>query len=408
MKIVMPASMSRVEYDEPNCASCHLIKNSKLMLYGEGKKRILILLEKQDPIQQTSKTYAIGDRFTWIKETLASFGIDISLDCWVTSTVACFGNTITATQAQCCFPYLKDTIKKLKPELVIAFGDMSAKVLFSRVVEKDASCQAVHGLLHNSREFGCNIMSTFTPHSNVKGNRPDSIDDLLIKRDIKIALESLKAPRRIWKEETDCVKILNDTDAVKCMEDMIQNSKRRMSAFDYETNCLRPYNKNSKLWSVSICEHPDVSYAFMLNENTIPQFRKWLQTQHILKIAHNSHFERLWSIVKLGINPALLNIDTMLLAHALDNRDMGGLSIKFLAPIFIGTTVWNANVEAELKPSDKDIKQYGTYAINTIHRIPKRILLTYNAIDSLVEYRTAIVLLDQLKHFYETFPEIEE
>ena len=402
MEIVLPPSMSKIEYDTPNCVACHLNKNSKLMLYGQGKKGILILLEKQDSIQQTSKTYAVGDRFQWIKDVLDTYGVDIALDCWVTSVVPCYGKEVTINHAKCCQPYLKATIKRLKPQLIIVFGELGAKVLFNSVVDREASCDAVHGLLHNSREFNCYIMSTYLPHTNTKGKRPDSVDDLLIKRDIYVALQSLKEKRPIWKDERECSIILSETDACIYLNACLNFPKKRCAAFDYETNCLRPYNKASKLVSVSICEEEDKSHAFMLTDKTIPLFKQWLLTKNIVKISHNSHFERLWSIVKLGINPVNLNIDTMLLSHALDNRDMGGLSIKFLAPIFIGTTIWNSQVEAFLKPEKKDAN---TYAINQIDKIPQRTLLLYNAIDSLVEYRTAIVLMNQLKTFYQSFPE---
>lgn len=402
MQIVMPDSMSKIEYDTPNCVACHLNKNSKLMLYGAGGKRILILLEKQESIQQTSKTYAMGDKFQWIKDVLDTYGVDIALDCWVTSVVPCYGKEVTVNHASCCKPYLKATIKRLKPQLIIVFGELGAKMLFSDVVNRDASCDAVHGLIHNSREFNCYIMSTYSPHSNVKGKRPDNIDDLLIKRDIYVALQSLKTKRPLWKDERECSIILSETDAVTFLKMSIQFPKKRWAAFDYETNCLRPYNKNSKLVSVSICEEEDKSHAFMLTDKVIPYFKEWLKTRHIIKISHNSSFERKWSIVKLGVNPVNLNIDTMLLSHVLDNRDMGGLSIKFLAPIFIGTTIWNSQVEAYLKPEQKDAN---TYELNQIDKIPPRTLLLYNAIDSLVEYRTAIVLINQLKHFYESFPE---
>jgi uracil-DNA glycosylase family 4 len=405
--IVYPASMRKVSYLQENCSSCMLNKNSRLPLYGEGKKGVLIVFEKQESIQQISKTYGVGSKFEFIIDILEDYNMYIDEDCWVTSAIQCYGQTVSQDNADCCKPALQRLINQLKPKLIIALGDITAKVLMSDLFAKEISVDRFHGFLHNNRQYKCNIMITYAPHS-VKGDkRPTTIDDLIIKRDIHVAIKSLSSPRIEWKDEKECIHLLNDKQAVEYLKTAISNPAKRYNAFDYESNCLRPYNDDAKLYCVSIADSVDNAVAFMLNDNTIPLFKEWLKTPQICKIAHNSAFERSWSIVKLGVTPVNFKIDTMLLMHVLDNRANKILGIKFLAPVLIGCDVWNAHIEGYLESNKQDKAQHGSYAINSIHKIPLRQLLTYDAIDSLVEFRVFKLLMEWLKTYYDRFPDEE-
>ena len=394
-----------VEYREANCNACGLNKNSRLPLYGKGEKRILLLFDAQEPIQQTLKTYAVGDRFEYVRKLLYQYGIMLERDCWCGSTVQCYSPCTKEVQATHCLPNLTSMLDGIKPELVICFGEFTAKVLLANIIKDGVYLDRVHGLWHNSRRFHCNMMFTYLPTPSAYAREP--MQDFIIRRDIQLALISYKFGYVEWKDEAQCVRPVNSREAVLLLQDAISSKVKLHHVIDYETNCLRPYNTDSRLVSCAIADSEDNSYSFLVDDATYPVLCDYMQTQHIFKAAHNTYFERVWSRAKLGAWPVNLKTDTMLLEHVLDNRDVKFLSIKFLAPMLIGCKVWNEHIEGYLKADEAEKVKNGTYALNNIHKIPLRQLLIYNAMDSLVEMRVMKLLLKFLRVYYETFPNEE-
>ena len=386
------------EYAQSNCTACRLNCNSKLQLAGGGKQRVLVLTDKQDAIQQSTKTYMRGEHYTYIRDVLYQYGLTTD-DYWMTSTVQCYCDKPTEANAIHCKPNIIKLIKTLKPVLIIGFGQFTASVLLSdSIVDGSTNIERVHGFLHPDRKLNCNILVTYAPHPSAYAK--DSVEDKLIRRDVHVAVKSLRGPVRVFKDEQSCVRMLSPKDAAAELERRIRNESRRLSALDYETNCLKPYNANSRIVSCAISEDWDDSFAFMVDEVTEPVLMRYWQTSHIAKIAHNTAFERTWTMVKLGVRPYRLIHDSMLLAHGLDNRpDI--LSIKFLAPMLTGCDLWNKHIEPYF---ETDKKKYGEYGLNKINEIPVRQLLMYNGIDSLVEYRVFHILMDYIKDYYGTFP----
>jgi len=381
-----------------------LCRDSRLQLYGNGGKKILILIDAQDASQQSLKSYGAGDKMRIIDGIFREYGIYIDQDCWVSSVIQCFTMYPKDTNAECCKPLTDQLIEKLKPELIISFGELSSKTLLAGHISGGTHLDRVHGLLHNSRKYNCNIMFTYMPHKPTYSN---TVDDLIVRRDIHRAIMSLHRQRRIWKPEKDCVRILSEAEAIDQLRECIENPVKRFAALDYETNSLRPFNERAKLLSVAISESKDDSFAFMITDKVVPYLQEYWRTGQIMKIAHNSAFERMWTAVKLRVLPRLLSIDTMLLMHVLDNRESKFLSIKFLAPMLLGSSAWDGIVSRYIDASREEKIKYGSYAINDMEKAPVRPMLTYNAIDSLVEYRVFIELKQMLDTYFLTFPDVE-
>lgn len=388
------------QFAQANCSACRLQCGSKIPLSGGGKRKVLILFDKQDAIQQATKTYMRGDRYKYIHDVLLQYGLT-SDDYWITSAIQCFSQSPELKHAIHCRPNVVNIIKTLKPELVIAFGQFAATVLLQDAIVdgNGTDLDRVHGFVHPSRKLKCNVMCTYNPHpANYKKDTPE---DKIIRRDIHIAVNTLKVPFKAMKNESQCVRVLSPRAAVDELEKCIKNETPRYSALDYETNCLKPYNDNAKLYSCAISESEDDAFAFMIDDTTAPVLREYWRTQHITKIAHNTAFERTWTMVKLGVVPYKLTHDTMLLAHTLDNRDRTWLSIKFLAPMLTGCDLWNRHIEPYFAT---DKTKYGEYGINKIHEIPQRELLVYNGYDALLELRVFNLLKSYLKDYHDTFP----
>ena len=385
----------------PDCISCGLNRSSGISVYGNGAKRMLIVFDAQTSIMATSKSYGIGHEFTFIKNQLYKYGIVAEEDCWVTSAVQCYSPNITSKHMDCCRPRLLKTISMLKPKVILAVGELAAASLFSGVIPGSIKLERTHGFIHNCRPFSCWAVASFVPGST---RLRYSVLDRIVERDIHLAVMALQTPYKAWKEEKQCVSVCSQKEAVKRLAGAIANTKERWMALDYETTGLKPHNANQKLVSCAICESLDESWSFMVDDKVVPLLKEFLNAPHIKKIAHNMAFELSWSAAKLGTFGRRMELDTMLLAHTIDNRDTKITGIKFLAPMLLGCAIWNKHIEPYLDADKKEEMLHGENALNNIHRIQPLDLLTYNAIDSLVEFRVAAVLIPMLKQYNKTLP----
>ena len=391
------------QFATANCTACRLNKDSKLQLAGEGKRKLLVILEYQDAIQQATKTYMRGERYAYIRDVLAQYGLTPA-DYWITSAIQCYANEPTVARAVHCKPNIVSLIKTLQPSFVLGFGQATASAMLQDAIADGGGTDLdrVHGFVHPDRVLGCRMLFTYNPHPSTYTR--NSIEDNIIRRDIHIAMREFSKPAVTYRDELECVRILTPSEAVSELTARIADKTERVVALDYETNALKPYNSDSKLLSCAISEDENDSFAFMLTDETIPLLRDYWRTPHITKVAHNSAFERVWTMVKLGVTPYKLLHDTMLLAHGLDNREGRWLSIKFLAPMLTGCAIWNKHIEMFLESTAAAKAQRGEYSLNRIHEIPVRQLLTYNAVDSLVELRVFHILIQYLREYYDTFP----
>lgn len=394
-----------VQYTEPNCSGCHLNRAARLPLFGKGEKKILILFESQDSFNQIYKSYGSGARYDHVKAVLYKYGIVMSRDCWTSSAIQCFAKEPDIHNVECCRPLLYQTINKIKPRLILGFGNLTANALLRDVLESNETyLDRTHGFLVNLRKFGCDAMFTYNPEQiTAKGVKVH-----LIERDILRAIQALSKPYKVWKDETACVACLSESEALERLTISINNPEERWEAFDYETTGLKPHNANQKVVSVGIADAEDSAYAFMMTDKIKPVWTQYLKTSQIKKIAQNKKFEDAWSFYKFGTWVNRLVFDPMLVMHSIDNRDTGILSIKFMAPMLLGTPLWNKNIEPFFEPSDAEKKAHGNNAINKIQMIPIRNLLTYNGVDALVELRVQMVLKELVNNYYESFPEVAE
>ena len=402
-KIELP--LIHEEYEGSNCRACNLNQDSRLLLYGQGKRRILIVFEAQDAIQQSLKSYGCGYQYEFVRDVLYKYGIVVEEDCWITSTIQCYTKSIEDKHATHCAYNLTTLMGKIKPLLVIGFGEYTAKTLFSDVIHDRLYLDRVHGFVRNNRKVGCNIVCTYTPQKSLYSTA--SVDTLRIQRDIHIAIMSLKQGYKTWKDEKECIHTLSEKDAVTWLKQSVNNDRERWGCFDIETTGLKPYNESSKVLSCGIAEAADEAVAFQITPDTRTALIDWLKTPQIKKLAHNSAFERLWCRVKFGMWVKNFHTDTMLLMHLLDNRESGCLSIKFLAPVLLGCERWDTHISPYMEPEASDKALNGEYACNKLHLLPIKQLLTYNAMDAVTEYRVMMLLYRYLNTYEYTFPSEE-
>ena len=169
-------------------------------------------------------------------------------------------------------------------------------------------------------------------------------------------------------------------------------------AFDYETTGLKPHNTaKHEIICMSVCNDWDKSYAFMMPTDPIQKhYIKQFLKSNVGKIAQNMKFEINWSQNILKYVPNNWVWDTMLATHVMDNRS-GVTGLKFQTYVQFGVVDYNSDVSPYLKA--KDYKNGN--AVNKIKDLiktedGKRKLLMYCGLDSLFEYRLAML---QMRHF---------
>ena len=388
-------------YKDTNCAGCGLSRDSVLSVYGDGQKRLLVVFDHQTPIMATARTYGIGFEFDFVKRVLYQYGVIMEEDCWTTSLIQCYTRTPNEKHVECCQSSLNALIRLLKPKVVLFVGQLGAQFLYRHRIAGSLKLDRTHGFIHNWRQHECYAVATDVPGQHGKYS---VVPNLIIERDILQAVRALQKPYKAWKTERECIYLCDEKEAIKRLQEAVANDRERWEAFDYETTGLRPYDRGHRLVSCAIASSPDESYAFMMTDKIIPHLRNWLNAPQIKKIAHNLAFELMWSAEKIGTWGRSMRLDTMILAHVFDNRDTRITGIKFLAPMLLGCDLWDGRVASYLESEPNTKRTRGNNALNNIHRVQPRMLLTYNAIDSLVEFRVASVLMPELMNFEITLP----
>ena len=120
---------------QPNCEKCQLCEvcvHDKLPYVGEGGLGVLIIGDHPDDDQDNAGRLDIGRTYEFLKMTLSAIGIDIQKDVWYTTTIGCrtpFSRKLrqcrepSGVEIQHCKPRLDNTIKKLKPTVIIMLGE---------------------------------------------------------------------------------------------------------------------------------------------------------------------------------------------------------------------------------------------------------------------------------------------
>jgi hypothetical protein len=160
-------------------------------------------------------------------------------------------------------------------------------------------------------------------------------------------------------------------------------------AFDYETNMLKPDSKKAKIVSCSVCYNGKETVAFPMLPGVEKELRRVLSNRRIRKLAQNMKYEDRWSRDVLGVQVRGWWWDSMLAAHILDCRH-GVSGLKFLAFVMLGMPKYDEHIEPYLKAERGN-------DLNRIHEIPLPSLLTYNGLDSLLQYKITMIQTKQMK-----------
>lgn len=368
------------------CGQCGLhrtCKSPKMEPTGDGGRGVLIVAEAPGANEDARGIQLIGDAGKLLRKELAAIGIDLEKDCWKTNAVICRppkNKTPDSAKIEACRPNLIKTIQRLNPRVIIPLGAVAVESILGL-----AWRGSIDGLgrwagfqIPLQLERPTWVCPTFHPSFILRDK--DEATTFWWRRHLKAAFGLKGRPARLPDLAAQIQIIETESEAV----DLLREYRDWVGtmAFDYETDRLKPDAHDSEIVSCSICFDGNLTVAFPMTPRVASHLTPLLTSPQIQKIASNMKFEERWTRAKLGVPVRNWFWDTMLAAHLLDHRP-GITSIKFQAFVRMG-----------LESYDEAIKPFfktGPTGASQIRKFPLRDLLIYNGIDSLAEYKVAML-----------------
>ena len=389
------SSIERPDGKTVSCVSCGRYLNTKFPKpepQGEGKLGILCV--GSFPPNEAQSIY--GDEITlFLRKVISYAGYVFTDDLMHVNAVRCFDKEKpTAFQVSCCRRLLLQTVKKTKPKVIILFGVEAIQSIIGHRFTKDInSIEKWRGFCIPDQELNAWICPVYSPADVLKANKPEM--EYIWKQDLKKALGMHKVPFRKSKEiEIDYIEDLSPLSDIK--SDSI--------SFDYETTGLKPHAKGHRIICASVADTPDHVFAFMMPETRQERkpFTDLLKRHSLGKMAHNMKYEHAWTLNKLKVEVVNWEWDSMLAAHIIDNRP-GITGLKFQVYVNFGIIDYSSEIAPYLDSESKDGN-----AINNIQKLVatregQHKLLTYCAMDSVYQYRLAMLQMQKLNYQYLPF-----
>ena len=377
----------------PRCGACGLYRDCntpKMPVAGQGERQILIVGDFPNGSDDNLGRWLTGVHGKYVRDILNQLGVDVWRDCWVTSALICHpGEFPEKSKYEDCAPNLFKTIETLKPVTIICLGSDATLSITNRIWKKEGmedGGRRFYGYVIPSQKINAWVCPMMHPRDIAShDDRLIGVAARLFQRHLAEALKKKKHP---WVEVPDnnreIERIVSPTDAGAAIHEMLKECEHGgQLAFDYETNCLKPDSDEARIVSCSLCLNGERTIAYPWTSITSAATDLILQHK-IPKIASNLKFEDRWTQAEFGRGVRRWEWDTMISAHV-ENYRPGITSIKFQAFVKLGVPSWSDHIEPYLK-SGKSSK---------VNRILKEIaisdLLLYNGLDSLFEYRVAMI-----------------
>jgi len=368
------------------CGVCGLYrhcKSPKMPATGKGRKKILFVAEAPGKDEDRDNVQLVGRAGKLLRRFLKSLDVDLDVDCVKTNAVICRPRNNKKPEdymIEACRPNLMKTIKEYNPNVIFLLGEVACKSLLKEMWKEDiGGISRWAGFCIPCREPNAWIVPTYHP-SYILRMGGDKILDRLFKSHLKLGIS--KAESKPWDEVPDYERqievITRPFEAANILREMMK--KGGTSAFDYETNCLKPDGEGTEIVSCSVCWRGRRTISYPWAGEAIEATNEMTKSA-MPKIAANLKMEDRWTRAKLGHRVRNWCWDTVIAAHVLDNRPhITGL--KFQAFVNLGQENYNAHIEPFLH-ARKGSK------FNRIKELDLRDLLLYGGLDSYLTYHVA-------------------
>lgn len=372
----------------PRCDQCKLYRSClspKMAVDGAGRRRVLLVSEYPGAEEDRQGRPLVGPSGQLLEKVLRELGVDMRRDCKLTNALICYDTNKKGpkTAVDDCRPHLLRTLAAYKPEVVVLLGGTAIQSLIPHLWKPDIGKTSVWvGQDIPSQRINAWVCPTYNPAALLR-KEEDRVMASEFRRHLSVAFGHSGVP---WPDgppnyEASVERIMDPEVAA----DRLSGYRDGLLAFDFETTTLKPDGKHARIVCCSVCWEGRETIAYPWHGRAIEETKRILMDPAIGKIGSNIKFEARWVKARLGITVKGWAWDTMLAAHALDPR-RGVTSIKFQAFVKLGQPDFNSHLEPYLVPVNEDA---GGNAPNQIERIGTDLLLRYNGMDSLLEYRVA-------------------
>lgn len=376
------------------CEICGLYKSCnspKLKVYGEGRKKILLIETSPTKNEDEIGSYKITNI---LRNIFKEFDCDIKQDCWKITSVLCHipkNRAPKTKEINNCHENIHNIIKKLKPKKIIIFGKYAMQsFLYKR--NSSTGIEKWVGWQIPDQEYKAWVFPIWNPNILlIEKNKNNFALINMYKKYIENALTFDKELPDYSNIENE-ITILNDQ---KLIIDYLKdiNDNYSIIAFDYETTGIKPHKDGHEIICCSIATK-DFTISFPLSEKVNIFFKKILINEKIKKIAHNLRFENSWTKEVLNVDINNWYWDTMLGTHIIDNRS-GICSLKFQGYVNFGIIGYEKEIEKFLDSKSKNCNDF-----NNIKDAPIDKVLLYCGIDSNITFKLYRKQRKYLKNSY--------
>lgn len=238
-------------------------------------------------------------------------------------------------EVECCRGYVTSEIEQARPTVIVGVGD--AVLAWANGLNNILNFRGSPMVIRVGRHVCWFVPVLFPNFAYKKENARGAKEyELILEQDLEVALQLTAKPVPTFydKPYDRGINMITGSapgDIVR-LEDAFQEMLAEPEfGLDYETNALRPWGKDPKIWTAAIGTF-DKTWAFPIDHpegwGTDSRIKKvrgmWGEflVQSRLKIAHNLPFEMEWTNFFYGDLPLRLTEwdDTMSMAHTLDAR----------------------------------------------------------------------------------------
>lgn len=379
------------------CGACGLHKtcnHPQMEPTGKGEKGILIIAEAPGRTEDERGVQLVGDAGQLLRRKLRWQGIDLDRDCRKTNAVCCRppdNRLPTKEEIAYCRPRVWKEIETFKPQMIVLAGQAAITSFLGHRWKGEGGLGGItkwRGWTIPDRDVNAWVLPIFHPSyvlrmldSNPAVERTFELDLICMRKYLEVPLyqPTIKetAGVQVVEDQAELCELLYK---IYDLDDCI--------AFDYEATGLKPHRAGHRIVCMSIATTEHAAIAFDMPKQGTKAFgliKKILTSPRIRKMAHNAKFEDNWTNVILGYPIQGWYWDSMLAAHVLDNRS-SITGLKFQSYVNFGVLDYSSHLHRYLEGvDDKDANSF-----NRIDEAPRKEMLIYNGIDSILEFRLAV------------------
>lgn len=372
---------------------------------GEGRRKILIYGEAPGKDEDKEGRPFVGRTGQYLTNILSRLEVDLRRDCWIANSLRCHPKTPegsnrkpTPLEISHCRPNLMNSLRELKPELVIPLGGSATDSLMGYLWKEDSGQGKKEGGIFRwlgwqipSQKINAWVCPSWHPSfvcrelSDKNRKKGELVERLFISH-LKSALTLEGRPWKTVPNYASKVRCVYDPEeAAQRLNAVVRKAEATGSplAFDLETNMLKPDSSRARIVCCSVSDgETTLAYPWV---GEVIKATKEMSLSPVTKIGANQRFEERWWLKFFGHGVRNWGPDVVLDAHVLDNRRRAS-SVKFQAFVCLGQDSWDAHISPYLKAGSANeenkirefIEKYGLGPV-----------LTYCGLDSYLEYLIA-------------------